>query len=131
MDFSSKIGSFYFCFPFPFYKLQTNGININDDFIINNIAKKNYYINGKFDKKLTISDLKKIFVFSHDPYLFYIKTIVNSDIVISPRSSLDFIKTLKNITVGSYTNKTGESSVNLYDIFKMGSGTASVKNQFL
>jgi hypothetical protein len=41
------------------------------------------------------------------------------------------MKTLKNITVGSYTNKKGESSVNLYDIFKMGSDITSVKNQFL
>jgi hypothetical protein len=75
--------------------------------------------------------MKKIFVFTHDPYLFYVKTIVNSEIVISPRSLLDFIKTLKNITVGSYNNMNVESPVNLYDIFKMGSGITSVKNQFL
>jgi hypothetical protein len=36
-----------------------------------------------------------------------------------------------NIKVGSYTNKNGESSVNLYDIFKMGSGISFVKIQFL
>jgi hypothetical protein len=75
--------------------------------------------------------LKRIFVFNHNPYWFYVKTIVNFEIVICPRSPLDFIKTLKNITVGSYTNKTGESPVNLYEIFKMGSGILSVKNQFL
>jgi hypothetical protein len=45
--------------------------------------------------------------------------------------SLRFHKTLKNITVGSYTNKSGESSVNLYDLFKIGSDISSVKNQFL
>jgi hypothetical protein len=89
-----------------------NNININDNFIINDIAKENYYGYGKFDEKLVIIDMKRIFVFTHDPYLFYAKTIVNSEIVICPRSPLDFIKTLKNITVGSYTNKTGESSVN-------------------
>jgi hypothetical protein len=108
-----------------------NSININDNFIINDIAKKNYYEYGKFDGKLVIADLKRIFVFTHDPYLFYVKTIVKSEIVICPRSPLDFIKTLLNITVGSYTNKSGESPVNLYDIFKMGSGISSVKNQFL
>ena len=43
----------------------------------------------------------------------------------------NFIKTLKNITVGFYTNKNGDSPVNLYDIFKIGSGITSVKNQFL
>jgi hypothetical protein len=77
--------------------------------------------------------MKRIFVFTHDPYLFYIKTIVNSEIIIWNRSSLGFFKTLKNITVGSYTSKSGTESlpVNLYDIFKMGSGTLSVKNQFL
>jgi hypothetical protein len=47
-----------------------NSININDDFIINNIAKKNYYSYGKFDEKLVIEDMKRIFVFTHDPYLF-------------------------------------------------------------
>jgi hypothetical protein len=108
-----------------------NSININDDFFINNIAKKNYYSYGKFDKKLVIEDMKKIFVFTHDPYLFYVKPILNSEIVICPRSPLDSIKTLKNITVGSYTNKSGEFPVYLYDIFKMGSGITSVKNQFL
>jgi hypothetical protein len=96
-----------------------NSINVNDNFIINDIAKKNYNEYGKFDEKLVIIDMKRIFVFTHDPYLFYIKTIVNSEIVICLRSPLDFIKTLKNITVGSYTKKSGESPVNLYDIFKM------------
>jgi hypothetical protein len=45
------------------------------------------------------------------------KTILNSEIVICQKYPWDFIKTLKNISVGSYTNKTGELSVNLYDIF--------------
>jgi hypothetical protein len=35
-----------------------NGININDNFIINDIAKKNYYEYGKFDEKLVILDMK-------------------------------------------------------------------------
>jgi hypothetical protein len=108
-----------------------NSININDNFIINDIAKKNYYEYGKIDETLVISDMKRIFVFTHDLYWFCIKTIVNSEIVICLRSPLDFIKIFTNITVGSYTNKNGESSVNLYDIFKMGSGITSVKNQFL
>jgi hypothetical protein len=107
-----------------------NSININDNFIINSIAKKNYYEYGKFNEKLVISNMKRIFVFTPNPYLFYVKTIVNSEIVICPRSLLDFIKTLNNIRVGSYTNKDGESPVNLYDIFKMGSGITSVKNHF-
>jgi hypothetical protein len=107
-----------------------NSINVNDNFVINDITKKNYYEYVKFDEKLVIADMKWIFEFTHDPYLFYAKTIVNSEIVISIRSPLDFIKTLKNITVGSNTNKNEESSANLYDIFKIWSGITSVKNQF-
>jgi hypothetical protein len=108
-----------------------NSININDTFIINYIAKKNYYEYGKFDEKLVIADMKRICALKYDPYLFYVKIIVNSEIVICPRSPLDFIKTLKNIVVGSYMNKNGESSVNLYAKFKMGFGTAFIKKQFL
>jgi hypothetical protein len=107
-----------------------NSINVNDNFIINDIAKENYYEYGKFDKKFVITDMKRIFVFTHGPYLFYVKTIVNSEIVICPRSPLYFIKTLKNITIGSYNNKTGDFPVNLYDIFKMGSVIISVKINF-
>jgi hypothetical protein len=75
--------------------------------------------------------MRRIIVFINDPYLFYVTTIVNSEIVICPSSMLDFTQTLKNRVVGSYTNKNGESSVKLYDIFKMGSRISSVKNQFL
>jgi hypothetical protein len=75
--------------------------------------------------------MRGIFVFTHDPNLFYVKAIVNSEIIICPRSTLDFIKILKNLIVESYSNKNRDSSVNLYDIFKMGSGISSVKNQFL
>jgi hypothetical protein len=90
-----------------------NRININDNFIINDIAKKNYYEYDKFDEKLVISYMKRILVFTHGPYLLYVKTIVNFEIFICPRSPLYFIKTLKNITVGSYTNKNGDSPVNV------------------
>jgi hypothetical protein len=74
--------------------------------------------------------MHRIFVFTHDPYRFYVKTIVNSEIVICPRSPWDFVKTLKNIVVESYTNNEGDSSVNLSDIFKMGSGIASENINF-
>jgi hypothetical protein len=69
-----------------------NSININDNFIINNIAKKNYYEYGKFDEKLVIEDMRRIFEFTHDPFLFYVKTIVNSEIVICSRSNLALMK---------------------------------------
>jgi hypothetical protein len=49
--------------------------------------------------------MPRIFVFNLDLYLLYVKIIVNSEIVICPRSPLDFIKILKNIVVGSYTKK--------------------------
>jgi hypothetical protein len=47
-----------------------NSKNGNDSVIINDIAKKNYYEYGKFDEKLFIIDMKRIFVFTHNPYLF-------------------------------------------------------------
>jgi hypothetical protein len=72
-----------------------NSINIDDHFIISIIAKKNYNEYGKFDEKLIIADMRRIFVFTHDLYLFYVKIIVNSDILICPRSPLDFIETFK------------------------------------
>jgi hypothetical protein len=55
-----------------------NSLNINDNFLINDISKKKYYSYDKFDKKLVIADMKRIFVFTHDPYLLYVKNIVNS-----------------------------------------------------
>jgi lysyl-tRNA synthetase class II len=100
-------------------------MNINDNFINNDTAKKNDYEYGKFDEKLVISDMRIIFEFTHESYQFYFKTIVNSQIVICPRSQLDFINTFKNIVVGSYTNKKGKSSVNLYDRLKIGSEITS------
>jgi hypothetical protein len=69
-----------------------NSINSNDNFIINDIAKKNYYEYGKFDEKLVTVDMCCKFIFNHDAYLFYVKTIVNSDSVINPRSPLDFFQ---------------------------------------
>jgi hypothetical protein len=59
-----------------------NSINIKDNVIIIDIAKKNSYEYGKFEEKLVISELRRIFVFIHDPYQFYMKTILNSEIVI-------------------------------------------------
>jgi hypothetical protein len=46
--------------------------------------------------------MKRIFVFTVDTYVFYVKTIVNNEITISLKSDKDFLKTLKNIVVGDY-----------------------------
>jgi hypothetical protein len=37
-----------------------NSIKINDNFIINDITKKKYYENGKFDEKLIIENMRRI-----------------------------------------------------------------------
>jgi hypothetical protein len=57
-------------------------INLNDHFLINDLAKKNYYEYGKLNEQLVIEDMKRIFVFTLDPYVFYVKTIVNNEITI-------------------------------------------------
>jgi hypothetical protein len=44
-----------------------NSININDNFIINDIAKKNYSEYGKFDEKLVIADMQRKFFLTQDP----------------------------------------------------------------
>jgi hypothetical protein len=73
------------------------------------------------------------FVLTHRPYLIYVKTIVNSEIVICPILPLDFIKTLKNIIVDNSIDKYrhSELSVNMFDIFKIRPGITSINNQFL
>jgi hypothetical protein len=78
-----------------------NCINIKDSFIFNDTAKKNYSEYGKFDDTFEIADMSLIFMFTHDPYLVYIKTIFNSKMAIYPRSHHDFTKKLKNIVVDS------------------------------
>jgi hypothetical protein len=66
--------SVHFIFVSHFiFKLQMYSININDNFIINDISKKNYYKYGEFDETLFISDMKRFFVFTHDPFVFYVR----------------------------------------------------------
>jgi hypothetical protein len=76
------------------------GIDLNDNFLIFNISTKNYYEYGKLQKKLVIADMRRIFVFTFNPYLFYIKTLVNNELTIQTMPDNEFLKTLKNIIIG-------------------------------
>jgi hypothetical protein len=75
--------------------INLNTINLNDPFLINDRAKKNYYEDGKLNEQLVIEDMKRIFVFTLDPYEFYVKTIVNNEITIQARSDKDFSENIK------------------------------------
>jgi hypothetical protein len=68
-----------------------NSLNITDNFLINDIAIKNYYEYGKFDEKLVIGDMRQIFVFTHDLYLFYVKPVC-LERVLKIKIKLDHLK---------------------------------------
>jgi hypothetical protein len=67
-------------------------IDLKDNFLIHNIATKNYYEYGQLQKKLIIADMKCLFVFTYNPYLFYVKTRENNEITIQTISDTDFLK---------------------------------------
>jgi hypothetical protein len=46
------------------------------------LSKKNYLENGKLNKRLVIENMKRLFVFTHVPYIFYVKTIINNEFMI-------------------------------------------------
>jgi hypothetical protein len=92
-------------------------IDLNDPFLIFDLAQKNYYEYGKLSKKLVISDIICIFVFTRDSYIFYVKIIFHKEITIQARSDIDFLKTLKNIVVGDYNKEIKRQRVNLKTIF--------------
>jgi hypothetical protein len=74
-------------------------IDLKNPFLILAITSKNYYENGKLQKKRIIAGMKLIFVFNCNPYLFYIKTGVNNDVTIQTILHTDFLKTVYNIVV--------------------------------
>jgi hypothetical protein len=77
-----------------------------------------------------IADMKRIFIFTRDPYMFYVKTIVNNEITIQARSDIDFLKTLKNVVVGDYDKENKTQRVSLKTIFEKEVSRNSEKNQF-
>jgi hypothetical protein len=68
--------------------------------------------------------MRKIFVFTHNPYIFYVKTMINNEIIIQPIAGIEFLKILKNIKIG-FENK-GKMN-NLKNIFEMGYGSIQFK----
>jgi hypothetical protein len=70
---------------------------------------------------------KRVFVFTFNLYLFYIKARINNEITIQRKSDISFLKTLKNIAVSS----DDISVINRIAIFESGFGPTTVKNLFL
>jgi hypothetical protein len=61
---------------------------------------KNYDEYGKLQKKFLLNDMKRVFEFIFNPFLFSIKTRINNEIVIQVISDTNFLKILKNIAFG-------------------------------
>jgi hypothetical protein len=74
-------------------------LNINDEFNLYDLSKKNYYEYGKLNQQLVIEDMRKIFIFTHKSYIFYAKTIINNKFMIQAIAGLEFLKILKNINI--------------------------------
>jgi hypothetical protein len=70
---------------------------------------------------------KYVFVFTLNPYLFYVKAWINNEIAIQRKPDTGFLKTLKNIAV----NCDDISVISRRTIFESGFGPAAVKNLFL
>jgi hypothetical protein len=101
-------------------------IDRNDTFLIRAIHNKNYYQYDKFQKKLVIADMKGLFIFTYKPYLFYVRTPVNKEIMIQIAPNKDFLNTLKNLVMGS----DDKSIISFRTIFKSGLPTGNIKNIF-
>jgi hypothetical protein len=102
-------------------------INLNDNFLIYNMAIKNYYQYGKLQKKLIIAYMKCVFVFTYNSYLFSVNTWVNNDIATQIICNNDFWNTLRNIVEGA----DDKSVISLRTIFETGLFISAVKNLFL
>jgi hypothetical protein len=102
-------------------------IDLNDDFHIQNIATKKFNEIIKLQKKLIYVGMKHVFVFTFDPYLFYLKTRVNKEIIIQVMPDNEFHKKLKNIHICC----DDKSIVSFKTIFESRIGPAAVKNSFL
>jgi hypothetical protein len=102
-------------------------VDLNDNFLIHNIATKNYYEYSKLQKNLDIADMKHFFVFIHNLYLFYVKTRVNNEITIQMILNQNFLNFPKNIVVDD-----GEKSIiSLRIMFESGLIVSAFKNLFL
>jgi hypothetical protein len=72
-------------------------VNLNNNYIIHNISTQNYEEHGKLQKKLIRADVKCIFIYVYNSYLFYVKTRENQLAAIQTIYDNEFFKTLKNI----------------------------------
>ena len=75
-------------------------IDLEDNFLFDDIARKNYQIPNGVNEKLLINDMQRTMIFTYEPFLFYLKSVGNNEINLEPRSEKDVIRILENIVVG-------------------------------
>jgi hypothetical protein len=102
-------------------------MDLNDNFLIYNIATKNYYEYCMLQKKLIIADIKLILVFTHNPYLFYVKRRINNEATNQTILDNYFLKPFKNIAASCNDNSIGS----LRSIFQSYISSTAFKALFL
>jgi hypothetical protein len=70
--------------------------------------------------------MMRIFVFTYNPYLFYVNTGINYELIIQTIPEKHFSKTLNNITV----DVDDKSIINVRTIFESETGTAALRTYF-
>jgi len=115
-------------------------INLEDNFLFDNISRKNYVFDGILNENLALKDLQRTMIFTYEPFIFYLKTLGNSEIKLEPRTEKDAVRILKNIVIGEKfieipSGKNGvkiiKVPVSLKYLFDEGLGVNQNKNKFL
>lgn len=115
-------------------------LNLQDNFILNDIATKNYQVDNEVNTDELIKDMKRVMAFTYDPFMFYIKSKSINGLTIQARNETDVIKIMKNIVVGEeiVNIQTGKSTfkqvrneISLKTLFDKGVGVNQIKNLFL
>jgi hypothetical protein len=116
-------------------------IDLNDKFLFDEKKKKNYYDEEELlNIESAIRDMQRVMLFTFEPFIFYLKSIANREIVLEPRTEKDVMRILKNIVIGSQTIqiptgkktfKTVKNTVSLKTLFDEGEGPDQTKNKFL
>jgi hypothetical protein len=116
-------------------------VDLNDKFLFDDISRKDYYDEEeKLDIELAIRDMQRVMLFTYEPFVFYLKSIANREIVLEPRTDKDVMRILKSIVIGSETVqiptgkktfKTVKNTVSLKTLFDEGEGVEQTKNKFL
>ena len=61
-------------------KRPGESVDLNDKFLFDDISRKDYQIPNDVDKNLLISDMQRTMIFTFEPFIFYLKSLGNSEI---------------------------------------------------